>query len=79
MFLDEAQAKTSAAEPRHDRLKRRWDEASLEERNRWIAQGDPIIRKYFRAEGPLPMRSIWSAIIPDAGGEPQQPTQEDAA
>jgi hypothetical protein len=75
----EAQAKTSAAEARCDRMKRRWDEASLEERNRWIAQGDPIIRKYFRAEGPLPMRSLWSAIIPEADGEAEQPTQEAAA
>jgi hypothetical protein len=75
----EAQAKTSAAEARYERLKRRWDEASLEERNRWIAQGDPIVRKYFRAEGPLPMRSLWSAIIPDTDGGAEQPTQEAAA
>ena len=75
----QAQAKTSAAEACYDRLKRRWDEASLEERNRWIAQGDPIIRKYFRANGPLPMRSLWSAIIPDSDGETEQPTQEAAA
>jgi hypothetical protein len=75
----EAQAQTSAAEARYERLKRRWEEASVEERNRWIAQGDPIVRKYFRAEGPLPMRSLWSAIIPDADGEAEQPTQEVAA
>jgi hypothetical protein len=75
----EAQAKTSAAEARYERLKRRWAEASLEERNRWIAQGDPIIRKYFRPEGPLPMRSLWSAIIPDANEEAEQPSQEAAA
>lgn len=73
----EAQAQTSAAEARYERLKRRWDEASVEERNRWIAQGDPIIHKYFRADGPLPMRSLWSAIIPDA--EAEQPSQEAAA
>jgi hypothetical protein len=75
----EAQAKTSAAEARYDRMKRRWDEASVEERNRWIAQGDPIIRKYFRAEDPLPMRSLWSATIPDADGEAEQPSQQAAA
>lgn len=59
------QAKTSAAEARYERMQRRWDEASVEERNGWIAQGDPIVRKYFRADGPLPMRSLWSAVIPD--------------
>jgi hypothetical protein len=51
----------------------------VEERTRWTAQGDPIIRKYFRAEGPLPMRSLWSAIIPEADGESAQPAQEAAA
>jgi hypothetical protein len=72
----EAQTKKSAAEACCDRMKRRWDEASLEERNRWIARGDPIIRKYFRPEGPLPMRSLWSAVIPD---EETQPSEEAAA
>ena len=75
----EAQAKMSAAGARYERLKRRWDEASVEERTRWIAQGDPIIRKYFRADGPLPMRSLWSAIIPDVDKEAEQPSQEAAA
>jgi hypothetical protein len=59
-------------------MKRRWDETSVEERTRCIAQGDPIVRKYFRAEGPLPMRSLWSAIIPDADREAEQRSQEAA-
>jgi hypothetical protein len=74
-----AQAKKSAAEARYDLMERRWNEASIAERERWIAQGDPIVRKYFRADGPLPMRSLWSAIIPDTDGEAEQPPQEAAA
>lgn len=79
MVPDEAQAQTPAAEARHERLKRRWEEASVEERHRWIGQGDPIVRKHFQAEGPLPMRSLWSAIIPDAHQEAERPSQEAAA
>jgi hypothetical protein len=51
----------------------------MTQREQWIARGDPIIRKYFWADGPLPMRSLWSAIIPEADAEPEQPPQEAAA